>query len=202
MKLAHRTLAFASVLLTIAGTLAPGCKSKSPAKPVDSKLVIVKAVWGDMFDEHTADVTKIVAGLVTDNALQVEARSRVLGDPADFQVKHLRVEWSKGGLVAKKHAMENETLTIAPGEQPVPIRLIISKAIYGNFASGKTRDVTMNVSDLVKDNTLSMTPNNALFGDPAKGQAKQLRVDYTFDGAAKSKITDETHPLTISATDP
>lgn len=199
MNLAHRTLASAAVLLTIAGTLAPGCKSKSVPKPVDHPLVIVKAVWGDMFDEHTVDVTKIVAGLVKDNALRLEAKSKLLGDPADFKLKHLRVEWSKGGVVAKKHAMENETLTIAAGEQPVPIRLVIRKAIYGNLASQKTRDVTSNVADFVKDNTLSITPINALFGDPAKGQAKQLSVDYTFDGVAKSKIADETHPLTISA---
>jgi Domain of unknown function (DUF3395) len=200
MKLVHRTLAFTTVLLTIAGMVTSGCKPKPAPKPVDNKLVIVKAVWSDMFDEHMVDVTKIVAGSVKDNALQLVATSQVLGDPAAFKIKHLRVEWSKGGIVVKKHARENETLTIAANEQPVPIRLVVRKAIYGNLASGKTRDVTMNVADLVKDNTLSITPNNALLGDPSPGQAKQLSVDYTFDGLAKSKIADETHPLVISAT--
>ena len=153
-----------------------------------------------MADEHMVDVTKIVAGLVKNNALQVLATARILGEPADFKLKHLRVEWSKGGVIAKKHTRENETLTIAADEKPVPIRLIVRKAIYGDVAGGTTKDVTTNVADMVKDNTLSITPGNALFGDPTKGQAKQLSVDYTFDGAAKSKTGDEGQPFTISAT--
>jgi hypothetical protein len=203
MRLARRLLGSAVVFLTISGALALGCKGKKApelSSAEASKLVIVKAVWGDMQDEHMVDVTKIVAGLVKNNALQVAATARVLGDPADFKLKHLRVEWSKGGIVAKKHARENETLTIAADEKPVPIRLVVRKASYGDVASGETRDVTMNVADLVKDNTLSITPGNALFGDPAKGQSKQLSVDYTFDGVAKSKTAYEGQPLTISAT--
>jgi hypothetical protein len=201
MRLAHRLLVSTVVLLTIAGTFS--CKGKnapslSPAEA--NKLVIVKAVWGDMGNEHMVDVTPVVAGLVKNNALEVRATARVLGDPADFKLKHLRVEWSKGGIVAKKYARENETLTIAADEKPVPIRLVVRKASYGNVAGGETKDVTMNVGDLVKDNTLSITPTNGLFGDPTKGQAKQLKVDYTFDGVAKSKTVDEGQPLTISAT--
>jgi hypothetical protein len=205
MRLAHRIQRFTVVLLTISGALALGCKGKKAPEPLSAeanKLVIVKAVWGDMWDEHMVDVTKIVAGLVKDNALTLVATARVLGDPADFKLKHLRVEWSKGGVVAKKHARENETLTIAANEKPVPIRLIVRKAIYGNIAGGNTKDVTTNVADLVKDNTLSITPGNALFGDPAKGQGKQLSVDYTFDGVAKSKTANEGQPLAISATEP
>ena len=197
------TLRFARVLLAGACMTSLACKTshKATQKPVDNKLVIVKAAWGDVMSEHMVDVTKTVAGLVKNNALRVEAKAQIFGDPAAFKLKHLRVEWSKGGVVAKKHAMENGTIAIAADEQPVPIRLIIRKAIYGNFATGQTRDVTMNVADLVQDNTLSITPNNSLFGgDPAEGQAKQLSVDYTFDGVAKSKVADETHPLTISAT--
>jgi hypothetical protein len=200
MRLAHRLLGSTVVLLTIAGTLALGCKGKKAPAPEDNKLVIVKAVWGDMRDEQTADVTKTVAGLVKGNALTLVASARILGDPADFKLKHLRVEWSKGGMVAKKHANENETLTILANEKPAPIRLVVRKATYGNLASERNIDVTSRVSDLIKDNTLSVTPTNALFGDPAKVEAKQLRVDYTFDGVAKSKIAEESHPLTISAT--
>jgi hypothetical protein len=202
MRLAHRLLVSTVALLTISGAFALGCKGKKApelSSAEANKLVIVKAIWGDMADEHMVDVTKIVAGLVKNNALQVVATARVLGDPADFKLKHLRVEWSKGGIVAKKHARENETLTIAADEKPVPIRLVVRKAIYGNVGSSENRDVTMNVADLVKDNTLSITPGNALFGDPAKGQSKQLSVDYTFDGVAKSKAAYEGQPLTISA---
>jgi hypothetical protein len=38
-----------------------------------------------------------------------------------------------------------------------------------------------------------------LFGDPAAGQPKQLRVDYTFDVVARSKAANENESLIISA---
>lgn len=188
------------LLLAVTATLACTKKQPQPAPPMaPQKLVIRKAVWGDYWGEATADVTKIVTGMVENNALRVEANTRVLGDPADGRVKYLWVEWSKGGVVSRKRADENKTLVIRADERPVAQRLIVLKSLYGNLAAGKTVDVTVMIAGMVEDNTLSVMPRNGMFGDPAKGQAKQLKVDYTFDGVAKSKTADEWQPLTISA---
>jgi hypothetical protein len=181
--------------LAVAGLVAPACK-KSPG-PEDNKLVIVKAIWGDMRNEQTADVTKIVAGQVKNNALSITANPGLLGDPAAMKFKQLRVEWSKGGILARKRASEGEALTIRADEKPANNRLVVRKAVYGNFASGKTIDVTTSVSQMVVDNALSVTPNNGIFGDPAELQFKQLRVDYAYDGAAQTKTVDELQTLKI-----
>lgn len=202
MRLApHRTFALGSavVLLTITGAFVFGCKGKK-ADPDANKLFIVKAVWGDMRSEQTADVTKIVAGAVKDNALSIQANPVLLGDPASMRLKELLVEWRRNGKVAKKHVSEGETLTIKADEEPTNHRMIVNKAIYGSLATGKTIDVTARVSDMVVDNTLSLTPNNSLFGDPAPNQYKQLRVDCTFDGVTLSKTADENQTLRIPET--
>jgi hypothetical protein len=203
MRAAHRMLQAIAVLLTIAVMAAPGCTGKkAPASPpVDpNKLVIVKAVWGDFRGIATADVTQAIKGMVKDNALRVEADAGIFGDPAIGKLKYLRLEWSKGGVVARRRALEGETIAIRADERPAPVRLEIRKAVYGNLAGGKTEDVTDMVAAMVVANTLTVTPSNATFGDPAEGQFKQLRVDYTFDGVAKSKTVDEKQPLSISGT--
>jgi hypothetical protein len=205
MNAVRSLLPTVALLLTMAALAASGCTKKQPpaAPPIqDNKLVIVKAVWGDSRGEAAADVTQLVAGMVKDNALSVPANKRLLGDPAEGKIKYLWVKWSKGGVVARKRADEGKTLEIRRDERPVPMRLVVRKSIYGDLAAGKTEDVTAIVAGLVEDNVLSLTPSNALFGDPFKGQAKQLRVDYTFDGVAKSRIADEKHPLLISESAP
>ncbi len=205
MRLAHQTLGTTAIFLALTAAVTPACKGRKDTAPTPAdatKLIVVKAVWGDLTDAETADVTKTVAGMVKENALRVNAVAQILGDPAKVKFKQLRVDWSKGGVLAKKRVLEGETLSIGADEKPVPVRLVVGKAAYGNFTSGKTADVTNMVADMVKDNTLDVTPTNALFGDPAPGQAKELRVDYTFDGVAKSKSAAEKQPLSISGAGP
>jgi len=199
MENAHRLLVRASLVLAF-GLAASGCRGKSPPAPKadPNQLVIVKATWGARHKGAPKDVTKDVAELVKDNALKVPAATAFFGDPADLEIKQLRVTWSKGGVVAEKHATEGETLVIGATEKPVRVRTVITKAIYGNLQSGKTTDVTLRVADMVKDNALSLTPNNTLFGDPAPIQLKQLQVDYTVDGKPFSKTVSENETLTIS----
>ena len=194
----HRALASTIAALTIASALACGCKSKRA--PDADKLVIVKAVWGDFRNGQTADVTPIVAKMAKNNALSIQATSGLLGDPASMMLKQLLVEWGRNGKVAKKHVSEGETLTIRADEEPSNHRLVVRKAVYGSLATGKTIDVTKNVSDMVVDNSLSVVPNNGLFGDPAENQFKQLQVDCTFDGVALSKTVDEYQTLKIPET--
>ena len=183
------------------GSLGLGCHRKTAVtQPSDPhQLVIVKATWGAIDGEPVEDKTILVAGMVQGNTLDMDATSRLLGDPAPFKVKELRVEYAKGGIAARKRLQEGGHLSIPADEKPAPVRLVVTKAIYGDLASGAVADVTQKVVDLVNDNTLSITPTNPLLGDPAPFKEKQLRVEFTFDGKAKNKVVAEKETLTISS---
>ena len=56
----------------------------------------------------------------------------------------------------------------------------------------------LTVAELVRKNSLSVKAGYENFGDPADGRVKNLRVDYAFDGKAKSKTVSEKETLTIS----
>src|SRR5664279_4370799 len=134
MKNTRRALGLG--LLVFAVAAAAACRHRQP----DNRLVIVKAVWGDMQGEHTIDVTAKVAAMVKDNALKVTADPVTLGDPASFKVKKLVVQWSKDGVPTKRRAAEGESIVIRADEIPPKPRLLIQKAVYGELVSGKTID--------------------------------------------------------------
>lgn len=161
------------------------------------KLVIVKAVYGDLPDGNATNVTAKVVAQVQNDTLTVEATNDNFGDPADGVVKKLRVEYTLNGVAGTKTVDENATLKI---DANAKIRLIIRQASYGDLPNGKLVDVTKKVADLVNDNALSIADTNDNFSDPAEGIEKTLKVDYTFDGTAKSKTVAENDTLTISAT--
>jgi putative heme-binding domain-containing protein len=70
------------------------------------------------------------------------------------------------------------------------------------FASTRRqRDVTGQVADAVRSNALRISVSNDLFGDPAEGQVKRLKVDYLDGDEAKSKIADENATLEIKASE-
>jgi hypothetical protein len=97
---------------------------------------------------------------------------------------------------------EGSTLAIGFDEKATPLRLVVTKAVYGNFVDGQIVDVSYKVADMVKDDALSVSNYNILFGDPAPNKRKELRVEYTLDGQVKSKVLSETEPLVLSATGP
>ncbi len=80
----------------------------------------------------------------------------------------------------------------------ISTRLFIRKAVYGDLANNKSDDVTEQVANLVRKNTLSLKADNETFGDPAPNVVKKLRIDYTFDGVKKSKTVAENETLTVS----
>jgi ribosomal 50S subunit-recycling heat shock protein len=196
---------FALLALASVATLSFGCRKQPAPKPapppVSNKLEIVKATWGALHEADPADVTEVVAMKIANNALTLKATPDELGDPASMKIKQLRVRYKKSGVVSEKHVGEGEILSIPADEKPVPIRLVVTKAVYGNLEKEKTVDVTLRVADMVKNNELSVTPTNVLFGDPAKRMMKQLRVDYTLDGKQMSKTVDEGQTLDLSAGD-
>jgi hypothetical protein len=168
--------------------------STCAAEPLIGKLVIVKAVYGDLPDGQKTDVTEKLAGMVKDDRLSVEASNDNFGDPADGVVKKLKVDYTVGGVARSKIVNEAETLKISGKKS----KLVIKKAFYGDLPDGQKTDVTDKVADQIADDALSVEANNTNFGDPADGVVKKLRVDYSFDGKDKSKTVDENETLTIN----
>jgi hypothetical protein len=60
--------------------------------------------------------------------------------------------------------------------------------------------VTKQVAALAKAGSLSVDASNENFGDPANGQVKKLRVDYSVNGVAASKTVRELETITFTAT--
>jgi hypothetical protein len=189
------------VLLAAIFAVTTGCKAKQPAPPaIDAhKLVIENAVWGALYEGLTTDVTGTIRGMVEKDAVRVVATTLALGDPAPGKIKYLRVMYTKGGVLSKKIVGEGGTLAVAHDETATPLRLVVTKAVYGDFVGGKTLDLTLRLADLVKDDHLSISNYIGSFGDPAPGKSKQLRVEYTVDGQARSKVVSEIEPLELAA---
>jgi hypothetical protein len=159
------------------------------AEPAAGKLVIVSAVYGDLDNDKTADVTAKVAAMVKDNSLSVAATKENFGEPAPGP-KKLKVGYTIEGIYRSKTVDEGETLDIST-------RLVIVKAVYGDLAGGKTDDVTEQLADLVRKNKLTTKADNETFGDPAEGVVKRLKVDYLFDGKRQTKTVGENETLAI-----
>lgn len=91
------------------------------------------------------------------------------------------------------------TATCARHAQPAPGHVVIVKAVYGALSQGPSVDVTKKVAARVKRGALTVDAANSVFGDPAGGKVKQLRVDYTVEGQAKSQTVNENETITLTA---
>ena len=171
----------------------------------ESRLVIVKAIYGDPNDASaTIDVTKQVAAQVKDNAVELRAGNDTFDDPASGANKALKVDYTIDGVPGKKIVYENGLLRLSLKDKPDPDRkpstkLVIRKAMFGDLPDGNANDVTADIRDRVKDDSLTVNVNIDDFGDPAGGRPKRLQVDYTFDGKERSKSAGNGETLTISA---
>lgn len=183
------------------GPTGPSSRPVAASGPKAGKLVIVKAVYGDLPDGASVDVTAKVAAMVKANTLRVDASNDVFGDPADEAFKKLRVQYTLGGVAGAKTVAEDQTLTLPADEKPLVGKLVIVKAVYGDLAGTDVIDVTAKVAALVKDDAMTVVASNAVLADsedPATGVFKRLRVEYTIGGVAGSKTIGEDRTMTIS----
>jgi formylglycine-generating enzyme required for sulfatase activity len=89
--------------------------NQSPANRIavsKNKLVIIRAVFGDLPGGAQADVTATVAAAVSDNRLRIDASRGNFGDPAYGHLKRLWVDYTLGGVRNSKSVSEDETLVI------------------------------------------------------------------------------------------
>lgn len=83
--------------------------------------------------------------------------------------------------------------------RPVTGNVVIQKAVYGDLPNGPTADVTAKLSEIVKTSP-KVEASNKLFGDPAGGRVKRMRVEYTINGVPGVKMLRENDSVVLVAT--
>lgn len=78
-----------------------------------SKIVVTKAVYGDLPDGAKNDVTEKVKEKINGDTLSVAATNDNFGDPAVGTGKKLKVDYTFNGTEHTKTVDENDTLTIS-----------------------------------------------------------------------------------------
>lgn len=203
LKIAQVISICACFLACITAHAADTDTNSAPATNSSSRLVIVKAVYGDLSTpDSSSDVTAQVAPMVTNDTLTVDASNDNFGDPASGVCKQLKVEFTFDGVPGTKSVYERGKLKISIKDKPDPAqaaasKLVIHKAVYGVLPDGDSIDVTAIIAGMVRTNSLAFTVNNDDLGDPAPDENKQLRVDYTFNGKDGSQTVAEGKTLKI-----
>jgi uncharacterized protein YbaA (DUF1428 family) len=82
-----------------------------------SKLVITKALYGDLPDGDKTDVTAIVRDQINGDQLKIKASNDNFGDPASGITKKLQVEYKLNGVVGVKTVNEDEDMTISSDDK-------------------------------------------------------------------------------------
>ena len=163
------------------------------SKPAD--LRILKAVYGPF--AKSLDVTSTVKSLVAAGTRRIPASNDMAGeDPAPNIVKQLRVDYRRNGRVQTVEVREGGALEL-------PADAEVVKAIYGQLnaqrgQADKEVDLTAKLSALVKNGELRVRmDNNLAGGDPASLVPKELRIEYSLNGALKRAIVQENEMLIL-----
>jgi HEAT repeat protein len=91
------------------------------SRPAPGNVVIIKAVYGALPKGPLADVTKKVAALVKGGAMAIDASNENFGDPAQRQVKKLRIDYRVNGVKLSKTVREQRTVTFTATMTPPAI---------------------------------------------------------------------------------
>jgi len=84
-----------------------------PVPPKKSRLVIVKAVYGDLPNGQTSDVTADLTDIIQNDGLEVTVGDSSFGDPAFGKTKDLRVDYTFDGRKKSVTVQEGKTLKIS-----------------------------------------------------------------------------------------
>jgi hypothetical protein len=169
------------------------------------KLEIRRALYGafSLGKSGLVDVTGKVVDQVKDGRVRVAASNELGGDPAVNVVKEMRVEYVCGGKTNLVSVNEKQVLELPAKGETGPVEIL--RAVYGHFheslkglPSIKAVDVTEKLASRIQDQMLSARADNELAGgDPAFMVPKELRVDYSIDGAAQQVTVQENQELRL-----
>ncbi len=96
----------------VEGALAGVCARDVRKTP--ARVAILKAVYGDLPDGRSADVTAKVAAKVQAGEASFTADNALFGDPASGKVKSLAVTYSANGVQASRTVREGEIVFFPP----------------------------------------------------------------------------------------
>lgn len=172
----------------------------STARAAEPKIEITSATYGVLPGGPSTDVKDLIARRIKEGQVRIEIANGLFGDPAPQQGKKLNVDYKVDGVEHSVTLPEGDLLLI-----PEPVlkgELQIIKAEYGDLDTGTVYDVTDDLKSRLKDGVVEVDVNNDLFGDPASGTFKQLRVVYKIGDVELVKRTYEGGTLKISLPKP
>jgi hypothetical protein len=150
----------------------------------------ISRTLGGMFSNALYDTLKVIFG----------GGVVALGAVIWQYIKHRPVDWwgmlALGvfvalilGLLLRIHRLPEEAALAVSDRPPRQIqKLKIISAVYGSNETEDHADVTETLQGLAIGDTLAVTINKDLFGDPAIGKAKRLQVSYSYGSSAVVKI--------------
>lgn len=163
-------------------------------------IKIIKALYG--VSPNNVDVTASVVSHVKDGSINLVVTPDSLGvtDPNPGKEKTLDVTYTiNNGPSNTQSVRDNEVFMVnAPGERKAT-GLEITKAEYGY--AGNFTDVTSAVQNYVKDGivNLKVAFKNLGIPDPNPNKQKELKVNYTLNGAENSQVLKDGQTFNISA---
>ena len=164
-------------------------------------LVVNKATYGA--GSSTVDVTSAVSSKVKDGVLNftVSPSTFNVEDPAPGQLKQVEIDYTiNGGSANTSTVKDGGLVSISAPPVRMATGLQITKAEYGY--SGNFTDVTNAVQDLMSsDGSINVTVGFKQLGipDPNPNKQKELRVDYTINGASAKQNLKDGDTFKISA---
>ena len=163
-------------------------------------IKITNATYGA--GSKTVDVTGAVASNINNGNLNlvVTPDSLNVSDPAPGDLKTLHVTYTiNGGSSNTKDVQDNEMLMISAPSETRAEGLRITKAEYGYV--GNYTDVTKAVQNYVNNGSIDLKVGfkNVGIPDPNPNKQKELRVDYTINGAANTSVLKDGEVFQVSA---
>jgi hypothetical protein len=160
-------------------------------------LTILRAEYGA--GSEVFDVTSRLASQVQGNSLQLGVTNDNMGgDPAHDVPKQVNVWYLYNNRAAHVVVNEKDTL-ILPGTGDANYyqgRLQITRAQYG--ADYRFADVTSFLNSQVQNDSLNLqVTNDAMGGDPARGERKVLTVFYIYNGRQARAFANENDVLVL-----
>lgn len=163
-------------------------------------IKIVKALYG--VSPNNVDVTASVVSHVKDGSINLVVTPDSLGvtDPNPGKEKTLDVTYTiNNGPSNTQSVRDNEVFMLNAPPERKATGLEISKAEYGY--AGNFTDVTNAVQNYVKDGIINLNVafKNLGIPDPNPNKQKELKVNYTLNGAENTQVLKDGQTFNVAA---
>jgi hypothetical protein len=142
------------------------------------------------------DVTNRLNSQIRNGQLNIQVTNANMGgDPAPGQSKTLRVQYSYNGRQSEAVVNEGDNLNLPDGYTGYS-GFQIFRGEYG--VGNRVMDVTNRLNSEIRGGHLNIQVTNAnMGGDPAPGQSKTLRVQYSYNGRQNEAVVNEGDNLNL-----